>query len=184
MNFQIGLETTFNHYNQFLDKGIQNSSACERFNRAKPWYLIKRKKNPKRSKNKRTFESKLHPSTNPRNNKKEKKRKTKNLVSVYWLFTSSQHELGVRDILFNRTKIINTKVQEVTQSFAKNQSEIPVFPLKSMIILCQNNHRITYRHTYQWLQYVKQKWINNMCRDKTKLKKPNKISIKYERAEH
>lgn len=44
MNFQVGLETIFNHYNQFLDKGIQNSSAGQRFNRVKPQPLIRRKK--------------------------------------------------------------------------------------------------------------------------------------------
>lgn len=49
MNFQIGLESIFNHYNQFLlDKGIQNSSADERFNRAKPQDLIKRGKKCKK----------------------------------------------------------------------------------------------------------------------------------------
>lgn len=41
-NFQIGLETIFNHCNQFPDKGIQNSSASERFSRAKPQHLIER----------------------------------------------------------------------------------------------------------------------------------------------
>lgn len=178
MNFQTGLETIFNHYNQFLDKSIWNSSAGERFNRAKPQYLIKRKKRVKRSKNNRTFESKLHPSANTRNNEKEKGKQT-TLISTYGLFTQSKYELGVRYVLFNGMKTINTKVQKVY--FAKKQLEIPVLPLQFFIILCQNNHGITY--TYQWLRYVKQKWIN-MCRDKTQFKKSNKLSIKYESVEH
>lgn len=95
----------------------------ERFNRAKPQYLIKRKKKKgKRSKNNRTFESKLHPSANTRNNEKEKGKQT-TLISVYGLFTQSQHELGVRDILFNGMKIINTKVQKVY--FAKKTVRNP-----------------------------------------------------------
>lgn len=66
----------------FLDKGIQNNSAAERFNTAKPQYLIKWGGGKvKRGKNRRTLENKFHTSTNPRNN--ETKGKTNNHLSAY-----------------------------------------------------------------------------------------------------
>lgn len=50
MNFSLAQKLCLIIITQFLDKGIQNNSAAESFNRAKQQYLIKRGKKVKRSK--------------------------------------------------------------------------------------------------------------------------------------
>lgn len=70
------------------------------------------------------------------------RKKQKGRLTTTYLYTDCSPRLNmtwVSDIkkIFNRMKITNTNIQIISLSFAKNQSEIPVFPLKCKNILAK-----------------------------------------------